>query len=569
MSKASKAGKTPIKNAGAIIEKFGGIRPMATKMGVAVTTVQGWKKRDAIPAARLEETLEAAKEHKIDLSGLIDGVDVGEKDSSAPQEDPSDAAENTKAEEKNAAQDIVEEDVTDAVEEKANAEVVSAESDDSDSSEKQKADDEYVCAESSGAEKDGQEKKKKDDEFSRRPIVTKTESPSGYTQIEVHSAKPMVSKTAAGIGAGVLLLVLMIVVATFMPKFGSDDPQEQERIASLEAQIESLKEQQGRFKGLAPEDWEEDLASLKAQLNQTSANVAAVAGQVKQASREVISDPKISERAEQLQNYIATVTKDNKVFGLLEHFNLMRETDTGESDLDNSVTALGEIFSNAKGQSDEQINAALAAARSKNEALQATLGSVPQDELKAAALLLAMTQVRSALARPEESFDGDLELLMGLVGEENEGLNASLEKIAPHAKSGVLSGFGLRKEFQTVAGEVVEASLKGEDVSFSDKLSARFNDILQVEKDGEMVTGTETQAKLHKAEQMIEKEQWNQALDYLNKSMSAKELEPLRPWIKKVEAAISASTVRKALDDVIELNFGDGMLGGRQLLSNQ
>ena len=39
-------------NAEGIIKRFGGIRPMATKLGVPVTTVQGWKKRNAIPTNR-------------------------------------------------------------------------------------------------------------------------------------------------------------------------------------------------------------------------------------------------------------------------------------------------------------------------------------------------------------------------------------------------------------------------------------------------------------------------------------------------------------------------------------
>ncbi len=52
-----------------IIERFGGIRPMATKLGVAVTTVQGWKERGHIPAGRRQQIAAAATEHGIDLDG--------------------------------------------------------------------------------------------------------------------------------------------------------------------------------------------------------------------------------------------------------------------------------------------------------------------------------------------------------------------------------------------------------------------------------------------------------------------------------------------------------------------
>ncbi len=50
-----------------LIQRFGGIRPMANKLEVPVTTVQGWKKRGAIPATRLNDLRLAAQRHGIKL----------------------------------------------------------------------------------------------------------------------------------------------------------------------------------------------------------------------------------------------------------------------------------------------------------------------------------------------------------------------------------------------------------------------------------------------------------------------------------------------------------------------
>jgi hypothetical protein len=50
-----------------LIQRFGGIRPMANKLEVPVTTVQGWKKRGAIPATRLNDLRQAAQRHGIKL----------------------------------------------------------------------------------------------------------------------------------------------------------------------------------------------------------------------------------------------------------------------------------------------------------------------------------------------------------------------------------------------------------------------------------------------------------------------------------------------------------------------
>ncbi|WP_155156898.1 uroporphyrinogen-III synthase [Curvivirga aplysinae] len=47
-----------------IIDGFGGIRPMAGKVGVAVSTVQGWKTRNHIPESHKDQIIKAAIEEK-------------------------------------------------------------------------------------------------------------------------------------------------------------------------------------------------------------------------------------------------------------------------------------------------------------------------------------------------------------------------------------------------------------------------------------------------------------------------------------------------------------------------
>ena len=69
-----------------IVERFGGIRPMAHKLDTPVTTVQGWKKRGAIPLARHADLRTAAAKYRIKL-------DDADLDAATPSEDrPTDAA---------------------------------------------------------------------------------------------------------------------------------------------------------------------------------------------------------------------------------------------------------------------------------------------------------------------------------------------------------------------------------------------------------------------------------------------------------------------------------------------
>jgi hypothetical protein len=53
--------------AGKIIDAFGGIRPMAARLSVPVSTVQGWKQRDTIPAGRMAAVRAAAEAGEINL----------------------------------------------------------------------------------------------------------------------------------------------------------------------------------------------------------------------------------------------------------------------------------------------------------------------------------------------------------------------------------------------------------------------------------------------------------------------------------------------------------------------
>lgn len=90
--------------AGAIIAAFGGIRPMATKLDVPVSTVQGWKQRDTIPAGRMAEIRRIAGENDIQMPASGDPVieaaaitlpDGSDKDPKEPSEpDPAEPDPN-------------------------------------------------------------------------------------------------------------------------------------------------------------------------------------------------------------------------------------------------------------------------------------------------------------------------------------------------------------------------------------------------------------------------------------------------------------------------------------------
>ncbi|PCJ98205.1 MAG: hypothetical protein COA45_08635 [Zetaproteobacteria bacterium] len=521
----SKAKKQPIGNAAGIIEMFGGIRPMSAKVNVAVTTIQGWKKRDAIPAVRKDVILDAAKEHAIDLSEFFSdapSIDVDVSDvSDASQDAVKDKADNSF--------DISIPNITKPAASGAAPIPAAA-----------VPENETVV------------------------MAQRVSEGGNYTEISVESKRRGVSKNTA---MAVVMIVVFVgaVIAMMLPNRDASDARK-EQLAVLDGDLGN--ENPSAFKGLVPENWSRQLDDLKAQVSQAKQAANDVVESVQVASQKFVEDNGLEERVVQLQSYVSEIADENGIYGLFTHFEGMDESDTGRDYLDDSVLELSDILGRLSGKEDSYVNNAIYAARAQSAALNQTLGNVPKNELKAAAMLLALTQVRSALNRRDEAFDDDLGLLMGMVGDGNGDLYASLEKLAPHSKSGVLSVRGLQEEFRSVAGDVVAASLRGEDVSFSEQASARLNDILQIEVDGELVSGTKTQVNVDKASKMLALGNIDDAVEFLLKQLNSKELAPLRPWIKRAKIALVAKKARRAIEQAIDLSIGSGLLGGSQLLND-
>ncbi len=83
-----------------VIEAFGGIRPMAQKLGVAASTVQGWKERGVIPSGRHAKILEIAETDKLALdaetvaaSAQMPEDPTGKDEGEAPEKAEAEAAE--------------------------------------------------------------------------------------------------------------------------------------------------------------------------------------------------------------------------------------------------------------------------------------------------------------------------------------------------------------------------------------------------------------------------------------------------------------------------------------------
>ncbi len=538
-----------IENAVEIIERFGGIRPMSAKINVAVTTIQGWKKRGVIPIKRKEIILKAALEYNIDLSDFFDDV-----------------PENL--------ENKVDVDFVNPLDKKADVEVSKGDSFDSCNKEKLDklaADSEEIKGDTIKSVATSNDLSKEDvkskDEF--KPIISSSfdgdhyNIGAKYTEMAIDKERELIAK---GLKIAAILVFLIILASVFLvwSIFKKND----DKIALLERDISEIRHTQTSFKGLVPENWSEQLSDLKKQVEHAKNAVGSSVDGIRNISKDLIQADSLEERVVKLQSYVSEIAGESGIYSLLSRFGEMEKSSVGQNILDNAVMEISSALANIKSKDDKAINDVLSKVRSDSPDVNKAFGDIPQSELKAAAMLLALTQVRSALNRSEEAFDKDLALLMNMIDEDDVELRSALEKLSPHAKTGLLSPSGLQSEFRTLAGDVVAASLSGEDVSFSERAAARMNEILQIEKDGELITGTETQAKVKKADKMLQNGDLNGAVRYLKKSLNAKELKPLRPWLKEAEAVLTSYKVKKALEQAIELNIGSGYLGGSQLLND-
>jgi hypothetical protein len=227
----------------------------------------------------------------------------------------------------------------------------------------------------------------------------------------------------------------------------------------------------------------------------------------------------------------------------------------GQETLESAQGQLNSLLSSYTG-APEQLEGYLNQAREQSAVLGQTFEGVPGDEMKAAALLFTLNQMRGALNRDDQPFGDDLELFRNFIGVEDTALNEALDKLAPSAESGVLTVSGLSDEFRDLAGDVVVSSLQGEDVSIQERTKARMNELFSVKRDGELVSGTDTQAKVARIDRLLAEENLDAAIEEA-KTLSGPEGETVAPWIEKAEQTKAAQDVLNIVNHNIDVRTND------------
>ena len=532
-----------------VIERFGGIRPMSSKTQIPVTTIQGWKKRNSIPDARVDDILKAAQSNNVDIADLIQGPGANENanqnataKADARSEDKTGHEPGVKTAAAKTAKRAAPEPKSGAMPEAQAGSAAPA------------AHIPQRIAPSKDADKD--------QNGDAGAYAASSAVSNGLEERLAKVEKNAVTKSAV---ISVLVVVLMIGAASALlwPKAKDVDARldaNNQQLSELEGQVQDIREGGSWAGGLIPQEWKDQLneysnqaAELQAQAMAAKETVGAALKRAEVITGDVLSAEAgtLEQRVAKLEAHLGDMAADPNMAYFLQKLKDMQLSVPGQETVDSAVSELLAMMNNFEGGPDT-MNAYLDDMRGQSTALGQTFEGLPSEDLKAAALLFTMEQFRGALNRDGAAFEDDLALMKNFVGAEDNELSAALDKLAPQAKQGVLSVEGLSKEFRGLAGEAVVSSLKGEDVDFSEKAKARMNELLSVEKDGELVTGTETQAALAKVQSHLDAGELDAAIAEAE-TLDGPAAQTLQPWLEQARATSAAQDVASILDYNIDM----------------
>lgn len=532
----SNADDNPISNAEKIIERFGGIRPMASKIDVPVTTVQGWKKRDVIPGNRRTLIIEAAKANMVDLSDILEGAPRVAIPASSNQNMQASAARPAEAPSNFAApKNVTPEEVKPAASSVASPSPVKS---------AEKTQPQEIFPEQIQGILGSKELMEEIAASERKAVRT-----------SVWAASALLALVIAG--GAILLWPSAKNVSQQIASHGEQINGLEQSVTALDEEVRDVNLRSKFLDGVMPEDLQQKFEGFQNQAKNLQNTFEQIEENAKTLQQNVLSADagNFGDRLAALEQQVATLTGQGNFTDLIARVRGMEQTLAGQQQLSAAMEELRGVVGGLQGQVGE-FDAKLAALQSGDGALGQTLEGVSSEDLKAAAMLIAFSQFRDSLNR-EVPFESDLALLQKMVGDENPELQSALIRLAPHANGGVLSTQGLSNEFKGLAGDIVVASIAGEDVSFAEKAKARLGTILKVEKQGELIGGTDTQSAVARAQAQLDQGDVQGALATLQ-TLEGGAAAQAQPFIERAEAAVLADQVQAMIRDTILANLSSG-----------
>jgi len=498
-----------------IIDIFGGIRPLANRLGITASTVQGWKKRGMIPDTRVEAIYTAAEEDNIDINALLAKGqykmtmdDVGGRHPGAQGSDRRgpDRRQNRPAYD-------------------AHGNVRSATYSGPD-------------RRTGGDRRAHQARVQQRVRDEKMRFITRT-----------------VFMVAFFIGA--LALAGTFVMAPEFFSFAERRDREKEyehQLKDYEDQIRELQRRQNelrRQQGAAPLPVEplQQTASpgVGQRMNQGILRVQGAVDTVKTTVGGTIDGAqKTVQKSDTYQGF-------QSLMRMLAMLNGLTRTQEGTKEADGMMGRLRSVMAGAPSD-PEGLSKAVELAQKNDPTLQKVMGGVAPKDLGAAAMLLTMNELRGNIGGGQ-SFESDLKIIEKYASDDPE-MKAALKRVAPYARSGVLSRPHLQKEFRNIAADIVMAKLQGEDASVRERVLLRLSKYAKMRKVDD-IQGDGVDATVARAELLIDQGDIKGAIRELQ-SLEGAPAETASTWVQQAEGHVAADDSSQVLLQTVLGMLGNG-----------
>ncbi len=504
-----------------VIEKFGGLRPLANRLGIAASTVQGWKERGIVPENRVPEVLQAAKE---------DGIALDAAEQNTPEPEKTEAPE-AKSDTPMAAQKS--EPKPEIIDKKTDADPKPASS--TSSKFMAQPDIESDRRDYSDRRNAGDRRREQDPNF-KGPDRRVNDRRSGLDRRQQRAAEWQHKKKflERSLLTFVFLFIVIMIVGVFlllpeyngMKKRAAEYEQMQKEMAAMNRRLETIKEERSSIGGRI----NEGLDQLERVKNEIMKQVQ---------SAEQVAENMANSNWQQQMSFA-----EQKLYGLGSMMNQvsgLMNTPGGTEALENSLQALQQTLNQYGGNLTSQD---LSAIRQEDPILATVMKDVKAEDVKAGLMLLTLNEVRSSLGRENTSFRNDLQLLQSL-NNDNPEIQASIQRLAPYAESGVLSQENLSGEFQSLAGDIVMAKMRGEDASIQNRAMERLSRMMTVRRVDDSTSDT-VDATVVRAQMKIDQGDISGAIAELQK-LEGESAKVAAPWIADAQSRVYADQATRAL----------------------
>ncbi len=474
-----------------VIDAFGGIRPLANRLGITASTVQGWKNRGLIPETRVRAILTAAAEDNIDLDKIQKLEHKKMNDSEKTQEQ-----RKSEFQERRRSNDRRQKHTT--LDEKGHV---------------------RTSAYAGPDRRTGLDRRAYEERQQQR----------------IRAEKWRFFNRSVLTAAFLFIPVVLAGVFLMAPEYFELES----RNAQLQQMEEQMKQMNERI--LQMQQAQEKQASLSGKISSQIGKFSHVTEAVKETAGALVDTA-----SSQISAVGSVADKSLPFLQLLTNINTLSRTAEGRSALTNAVARLKDILAGSSGNADD-MNAAVAVARKQDPALSTIMGHIAPEDLGAAAMLLALNEFRENV-NGERPFQNDLVLMRKLAGK-NAALQKALDRLTPYAKNGVLSRSTLQKEFKNIAADIVMAKLQGKDLSVQEEMLKRLDRLVKVRRIDD-IDGQSVDAVVARAQLRLDQGDVTAAMQELQ-TLQGAPAETAAPWMAQATGSMAAGQTAEILSQTV------------------